>query len=244
MNAKQTAHNAERAKNRSEWEIEATRLQNELDRKQVELDEEVTLLKKANLVEKERLKERERTNMDLMEKLASIERDLVAKEADLIGAKSQYEDLKRQLVLNGKELGHQVEIEQKLRRDLNRNMNGDLELKKERDSMAGQLDMIQSTFSDKDDKINRLENALKKYEDKSLRLARTVDKLRGEKDGGKPSDKKQSVQSYYPFPNSSAKKGRSSQEPSPLKSNTNNSNPPLYYSNMPNYYSKYNPNNR
>ena len=90
-------------------------------------------MKKANLVEKERVKERERTTMDLMEKLAEIERDNVTKEADLISAKSQYEDLKRQLVLNGKELSHQIEIEQKMRRDLNRNMNSDLDLKKERD---------------------------------------------------------------------------------------------------------------
>jgi hypothetical protein len=93
-------------------------------------------MKKANLVEKERVKERERTTMDLMEKLAEMERDNVTKEADLISAKSQYEDLKRQLVLNGKELSHQIEIEQKLRRDLNRNMNFDLDLKKERDIVS------------------------------------------------------------------------------------------------------------
>jgi hypothetical protein len=68
-----------------------------------------------------------------MDKLAEQDRALIMAESDLISTKNQFEDLKRQLVLNNKELDHQLATEQKLRRDLNRNLNQDLDLKKERD---------------------------------------------------------------------------------------------------------------
>lgn len=71
--------------------------------------------------------------LDLMDKLAEQDRALIMAESDLISTKNQFEDLKRQLVLNNKELDHQLATEQKLRRDLNRNLNQDLDLKKERD---------------------------------------------------------------------------------------------------------------
>ena len=71
--------------------------------------------------------------LDLMDKLAELDRALIMTESDLISTKNQFEDLKRQLVLNNKELDHQLATEQKLRRDLNRNLNQDLDLKKERD---------------------------------------------------------------------------------------------------------------
>ena len=62
-----------------------------------------------------------------------MEREAVNLEADLISAKNQYDELKRQSLVNSKELEHQIATEHRLRKDLNRNLNQDLDLKRDRD---------------------------------------------------------------------------------------------------------------
>jgi hypothetical protein len=98
-------------------------------------------------------------------------------------------------------------------------------------------------MEDKDHRINKLEKDLNKYEDKSLKLARTVDKLRtegGPKVGASPGHTN-SINSHYPFPVSSTKKG-TPQRQSPAKPPTHNGSG-IDYSNMPNFYAKYHQNN-
>ena len=87
------------------------------------------------MVERERLKEKERDRLDLLDKIAALEREMISLQADLISTKSQYEDLRRQLALNIKQLEQQMQIEHKLRKDLNKNLNQDLDLKRARDQV-------------------------------------------------------------------------------------------------------------
>lgn len=65
------------------------------------------------MVERERVKEKERQILELLEKMGDQEKLLVTTESDLISIKQQYEDVKRQLLLNNRELENQIAVEQK-----------------------------------------------------------------------------------------------------------------------------------
>ena len=109
---------------------------------------------------------------------------------------------------------------------------------------------LQKKLDESCSQVQFLENELNRCEDRSVRLARTVDKLKydGESRSGNKSQRPsqhQSINSHNPFPISSNKKdlrastiNGSSQSPMKGKKGPNINNQ-IFYSNMPNYYSKY-----
>lgn len=208
-------------------------------------------LKNELMVEKEKNKVRLSEKDFLGDKMEAMRKESINLEADLIATKNQYEELKRQLYLNGKHIEHQSEIEARLRKDLNRNLNQDLDLRRERDQASDQLMEHRKAIDDRDRQITMLEKELAKLEDKSLRLARTVDKMKFDSERVKQFPTKTSINNYYPFPVSSHKKqtmgrhesevgskgGNSSRNQSPI---TQGAKPQsnIYYSNMSNVVRK------
>jgi len=179
-----------------------------------DLKEESNILKTSNLVEREKVKRNEKEKLDLLDKCAQLERSIVNNEQCLIEVTNNYEESKKQAQFTQEELEKYIALEQKLRRELNRNLNQDFDLKKRVNANAELVDTYCSQMQTKDEIIYNLNKDLRGVEEKALNLAKLVDKKRYD---GQGSGMKRSISSYYPFiGGSSTKKG--SRESSPTKS--------------------------
>lgn len=79
----------------------------------------------------------------------------------MIEQKNAYEGLKKQYNLKDQDLETLIVLEQKLRKELNRNLNQDFNLKNQVNRNASIVDDYQRNLQQKDATINRLQNELK-----------------------------------------------------------------------------------
>lgn len=225
-----------------EFETTKVRMSTEHESRKIELDREVALLKQTVANTRDTLKERDNELSRYLEKVKDYEREIVLKDSDVVDLKSQIADAKKDLVTSHKHMDIQAEIEQKLRDDFNKNINIDYEMKREMDKMLDDINKLSQTLTDRDSRISYLEKELSYNWNRNQRLSKTVDKIKYD-----PADdtKRSKRSSYLPYHYQSTKMIASK---SPARVISNNEYSPnktipssIYYSNMPNYYSKYVP---
>lgn len=225
-----------------EFETTKVRMSTEAESRKIELDREIVLLKQTVEHGRDTLKERDNELSRYLEKVKDYEREIVLKDSDHVTLKSQIADAKKDLLTSHKHMDIQNEIEQKLRDDYNKNINIDYEMKREMDKMLDDINKLSQTLTDRDSRIAYLEKELSYNWNRNQRLSKTVDKIKYD-----PADdtRRSKRSSYLPYHYQSTKMiaskspGRviSNNEYSPNKNIPNS----IYYSNMPNYYSKYVP---
>lgn len=222
-----------------EFETTKVRMSTDFENKKFELGKEIELLTKANEIERDKLKEREMEIDRCLNRLREHDREVVSKEADIVDLKSQLNDFRKDILTNEKQISIQADIEAKLRSDLSKNVNIDFEMKREMDKMLDDISKLTQTLTERDSRVAYLEKELSYNWNRNQRLSKTVDKMKYEDTETRRSWRN----SYLPYQSAKMRNTKSTnqihEDTSPKKSN----NTSVYYSNMPNYYSKYVPPN-
>ena len=148
-------------------------------------------------------------------KLADKEFDLSRQKNELSMTIEAVNELNIKLKMKSNEVELLLQTEEKLRREMDRNINNDIVLKTQRDKAIKEVEWLRDQLTNRDEKINQLEKYVVKYEDKSLKFAKTIEKLRSNvrspsphshRFAGKENASKNSINAFSPFPISSTKK--------------------------------------
>lgn len=189
----------------------------ELENKLEVSEKETEMLIRSRLVDQEKSKERERDLADLKLKLADKEQDLTSQKKEIAMTMEAINELSRKLKIKNTEVDEFIKREDKLKYELDRNLNQDILQKTQRDKAIKEVEWLRDQLSDRDNKVKDLEKYVVKYEDKSLKFAKTIEKLRN-KTIRSPSphsthrfennqhQPKNSINAFSPFPISSTKK--------------------------------------
>lgn len=196
---------------------DSTMSKKELEKKVACQEEENEFLIRAKMINQEKNKERERDFADIKLKLADKEQDLTTLKNELMLMKDNVFDVSKKLKLKNHEVEDLLDIEDKIRHELDRNKNQDIVLKSQRDKAIKEIEWLKYQLQDRDHKVTDLEKYVVKFEDKSLKLAKTVEKLRNQNNRSpspnvshrfvdKPTYPKNTINAFSPFPISSTKK--------------------------------------
>lgn len=226
-------------------------LKKELDEKVTEFGIDADLMKRYNLVEVEKGKAKEQDIVYLEDRVTEQSTQMISVETDLDLYKNQYADLKAVLQVNANDLRTQVQLEQRLRAELNRNINRDLELKKVGETLALQIRHLQKELNEKDDMVAMLKRDLERFQDKTMNLSSALEKINSNKKRSPTknpyntsaskspinpkSNEKSTINSFYPFPIVSTKPFHESDiNSSPLRHSQTMNTSQNDFGNMPN----------
>ena len=198
---------------KGDWDSAKRELENKLEAS----EKETEMLIRSKLVDQEKNKERERDMADFKLKLADKEQDLTSQKKETANLMEAIIEISKKLKIKNDEVDGLLKIEGKLKYEIDRNINQDVVQKTQRDKAIKEVEWLRDQLSDRDNKVKDLEKYVVKYEDKSLKFAKTIEKLR-HKTNNSPSPRsthrfennqnqpKNSINAFSPFPISSTKK--------------------------------------